>query len=487
MKKSPIIRILVKGGILTPRFMQQINEAAKRCGNKTISFGSRQDILFKVPRDKVQSTSKYLLENNIPYEWKSEDKIKSQNIVSSYVATDILKGTAWVNSSTYIQILEQFPEKSKVRINLVDPKQKLVPLFSGNLNFVASETENYWHLFIKKSGSNKLHEWSALIYGPQIHLLCHFLEPYLLTQEVNIQEWFHLINDAIELNSQNKKKNIEITSEFAPYYEGINPMEGRKDFWAGFYWRNNEYTIEFLNYVCELCLRTKIAKISITPWKSFLVKNIQASDKIHWEQLVGIFGINMRHASLDMFWHLPYGSKTAYALKNRLVKRLNKIDIRTYGLTYSIGMPEVPFTSIVIKSSPGIKFLGKLNIFKTYEVWYALDFNPETNKYIIHAAGLEASEIPKALIELSKKFYLRLQESSTELIPEKKEDKEILEVQQCKDCLNIYVEALGDELKQIKPNTPFSELPDNYCCSTCESSKEAFVTTSINKEMIYAN
>ncbi|WP_332912271.1 hypothetical protein [Algoriphagus boritolerans] len=39
-------RVVVKGGVLSPAELKQILEIAERSGLDTISFGSRQDILF---------------------------------------------------------------------------------------------------------------------------------------------------------------------------------------------------------------------------------------------------------------------------------------------------------------------------------------------------------------------------------------------------------------------------------------------------------
>jgi rubredoxin len=479
---NSIVRILAKGGILTPRYMQKVCSVAKKCGNKTISFGSRQDILFRVPRGQELFVSQMLLNNNIPFEWKRESGETSQNIVSSYVANDILKSTAWVNSGTYIEVLEVFDYLPKVQINIVDPKQKLVPLFSGNLNFVASELDNYWFLFIKKKNDPQLYEWPVLIYGAQIALVSSFLEPYLLKGVIDIVNLFDQMNKKLELTSINKKKNLETTSEFAPYYEGINKMEGRKDYWAGFYWRNNNYTIEFIESVCDLCFKTKIAKISITPWKSFLVKNIKEIDLIYWEQLIGYFGINMRHSSFDLFWHLPYGSNRAFKLKKYIVNQLDKVDIRTYGLTFSINWPEIPFTTIIINRKPIL-----FGLFSQYEIWHARNFNAETHQYILFAGGLKKYELTQKLISLSKKFYQKIEISSKKAVSNTNNETEKIQVSQCGDCQQIYVDELGDELSDIEPKTPFEKLPDAYCCPTCGSGKGVFNRIEINREMIFPN
>ncbi|PUM83670.1 hydrogenase-1 operon protein HyaF2, partial [Salmonella enterica subsp. enterica serovar Dublin] len=38
-----------------------------------------------------------------------------------------------------------------------------------------------------------------------------------------------------------------------------------------------------------------------------------------------------------------------------------------------------------------------------------------------------------------------------------------------------YDPALGDDVWQIPPGVPFSQLPDYWCCPVCETSKSGFM------------
>jgi len=57
------------------------------------------------------------------------------------VSTEILPTTSWLTGERYLYVLEQFKHNPKLRINVIDPKQRLVPLYTGNVNFIASEHE----------------------------------------------------------------------------------------------------------------------------------------------------------------------------------------------------------------------------------------------------------------------------------------------------------------------------------------------------------
>lgn len=44
----------------------------------------------------------------------------------------------------------------------------------------------------------------------------------------------------------------------------------------------------------------------------------------------------------------------------------------------------------------------------------------------------------------------------------------------CKVCGYIYNPVMGDEVGEIKPGTPFEELPTDWVCPICGVSKDFF-------------
>jgi rubredoxin len=46
---------------------------------------------------------------------------------------------------------------------------------------------------------------------------------------------------------------------------------------------------------------------------------------------------------------------------------------------------------------------------------------------------------------------------------------------ECRICWQVYDPAQGDDIAQIPAGTPFSKLPDNWCCPECESPKEMYL------------
>ena len=46
---------------------------------------------------------------------------------------------------------------------------------------------------------------------------------------------------------------------------------------------------------------------------------------------------------------------------------------------------------------------------------------------------------------------------------------------ECRICWYVYDPALGDDVEQIPPDTPFSALPDWWHCPRCDAEKDKFL------------
>ena len=466
-----LYKVIVNGGVLSPSELKYICESAEQLGLKSIHFGSRQDILFPNVATSLEPNSFEKLQIIAP---KSYD---GENIISSYVSSDLFPATSWLTSDRYLYVLEQFRKQPKLKVNITDPKQRLVPLFTGHINFIASEHEDYWYLYIRLPDWEKIEMYPALIYSWDIDKIVRTIEAILIEEPETIETLFELVNDAIDTNNRTVDKPLEIPFYPFPYYEGMNRM-GADKYWLGLYWRNNKYNLTFLKTMCDLCAQDKIGKISITPWKSFIVKGIPLQSKLKWEKFLGKNGINVRHSMFELNWHLTVSDKEALKLKKYLVSNFDKKDISTYGLTFGITnytRKGYYFTSIVIEKNEHSEALQAVNFKPTYNLLYAKNFDPNTRDYIIHVQDVDKSELPSLLTELSQLYFDELGTEkeavkSKEVVKDRVEE----EVYQCKDCLTIYNEEYGDSTQNIPPNTPFKNLPKDYVCSLCEAPKSIF-------------
>ncbi len=464
-------RILIKGGVTSPGELKDLIAMLEQMGLTYVHFGSRQDLLFPIPENAADTLDKFSKVKTDVIEERS-----LQNIVSSYVSADAFDMTYWLKGSTYLYLLERFDYLPKLKINITDPKQRLVPLFSGDLNFIASESEDYWYLNVKLPHWDQSQYYPVLIYSWDIITISKAIEN-IYEDVSDVDELFYILNQTTKTNNKTIDKALEVPYLTFPYYEGVNRM-GIDQYWLGLYWRNNKYDLGFLKEFCGFCLDNSIGKICITPWKSFIVKGIKQKSRPELERFLGKWGINIRHSQLEMNWHLPVDDKEALDLKNFLVRSFDQNDISTYGLTFGISSNPVKtshFSSVIIQKNSMPEMVKGFEVRSTYNVLHFKGFDPNLQELITYAQDVDKIELPGLLMELSKKYFDELgQEKSIGSSNDKNPNKNSRSVHQCSSCLTIYDEVIGDETAGISAGTTFEQLPDDYKCSVCESSKANF-------------
>jgi rubredoxin len=181
-------------------------------------------------------------------------------------------------------------------------------------------------------------------------------------------------------------------------------------------------------------------------------------------------------------WQIKDGDQSALKLKKYLVKKLDTVDVRTYGLSFAIKSGYMNVSSSVIiekKLQNADSENGK--IYK-YNLSYSEGFNPNNQNYKIFAEGISKFNLLDKIIELCKFYYEQLNNEPAieqHLNKEEKDASLLKKVHQCSHCLSIYDELYGDPVAGIEVGVHFSQLLPNYCCSTCDNSKEDFVEIEI--------
>ncbi len=478
--KTNLHRIVVKGGVLSLGDLREIISVSESLGLDAVSFGSRQDIIIP---DEINATDPSVFGSlNVV----TPDQKGNDNIVSSYVSSDILRDTYWLTGNKYLYILESFRYQPNLKVNITDPKQGLVPLFTGNINFIASTEEDYWYVYIKLPGWAEMQVYPVLVYSWDIAKVAEHIENLLKEEPDSVEMLFRLVSEYVSDNNRNIETPLQIQFHPFPYYEGMNKIGD--EYWLGLYWRNNRYDLKFLKAMCDLCAECRIAKISLTPWKSFIVKGIPVAYKLQWEKFLGKFGINVRHSLLELNWHIPVNNDQALKTKTFLVRSLDQNDISTYGLTFSIvdyNQQKDYFTSIVVEKNPSPKEIESIIIRDTYNVLHAKHFDPNTRSYVVHVQDVDKVELPGLLMELSKKYF---EELGTQIEDVKTYDKTIekstINVYQCKHCMTVYDEVIGDVSQDIDPKTKFEDIPETFCCSMCDAPKSDFEFKTLVKQEV---
>ena len=244
-----------------------------------------------------------------------------------------------------------------------------------------------------------------------------------------------------------------------------------------------------MKQVCQLCLQTKIGQLCSTPWKTIIIKGIEEKNRNDWNYLLDKYQINVRHAANELNFQVDDNSMDALKLKHHLVKYLNDDDTRTFGVCIGIKtkLKSEVFSSILVRRKPLIRF-GKTGFFHVYDILCAKDYNPNERTGFAYSKGnpkfLLAEQLRRAVLSFYKYHAGREDIVFTEngkkegLIVERKVEM----VYQCKKCLTVYDEKTGDPENGIDPGTLFHQLPNSFCCSVCDATKEDFV--QVKKEAV---
>jgi rubredoxin len=476
MKSSDkkLIKINLNGGYISAGDLYEVLLVAENAGARRVRFGNRQQLYFTTGDDGQEDLENEMLRTEIQYEADSDSY---PNIVSSYVADTIFNQEGWLREGVYKDILDMFDYQPRLKINLVDNQQTFVPFFSGNINFIASNTCNYWFMYIRFPKTGKLYCFPSLIYSDDIASTAKMAEEIILENKEFFYDQVKADETLFQKMLLKKSKAafqpiteaLKLPDFYLPYYEGFNKYNNK--YWLGIYRRDELFPIDFLKDLCLLCLQKRIGQIYTTPWKSIIIKGIDPADRYEWGLILSKYRLNIRHAANELNWQIEDICEVGLDLKKRLVREFEEADLRTYQLCFAIktqpktGLPG----SIIIKKSAK----------NSFDLLHTRDFNPNSKDFIVYQQNVAADNLSEHLIALCGEFYgmqirANPSQANTTAFEQPKGVNKTKQVHQCKNCMTIYDEDYGDELNGINPGTPFDTL-NEYLCPTCETGKEEFV------------
>ncbi|MGL4632599.1 MAG: rubredoxin [Leadbetterella sp.] len=479
-----LIRINFKGGLVSPSTFKSLMLELKKLGILKVRFGLRQQLLLDIPSQMSVSCIESIKKTGLYYQVNENTH---PNIISSYAGEEIFQQGNWFTEGIYKDILDAFDYEPTLKINISDNNQSLSPYFSGHLNFIASNIPNFWYFSLRFPKSNQVKAYSKLLYTNDIPQVCKLVEDQIASGNFSFNKLWESIPPSIMQTSPDAP--LKLFTFRLPYYEGLNRY-GKKS-WLGVYRRDEQFSIDFLIELCDLCLKTKIGQFCLTPWKSIIVKGIEEKSRLYWSNLLAKHGINVRHAAVELNWQIEDEALESLQLKNRLVKYFEKWDLRTFGICFGIKtLPKTEMFASIMVTERRHKVFGVIPAWKVYDISYTKDFDPNgrTKEYL--SKDILSFNLPEQLRRSVMFYNNKLIENSIEkvgnLVSEKEETAKKplpVSVHQCNACFTIYDPTFGDILNGIEPGVDFDKLPETYTCPTCEGSKSQFKSIAIEYQL----
>ena len=486
MRHAFQLKVNFTGGIVSPGYLYNLLQSLQQAGLTEVRFGLRQQLLVDVSAKEYNKVVEAMQLGNIEFEINKDEH---PNISSSYPAAEIFINETWLGEGVYKDVFDLFDYKPTLKVNITDRNQTFTPFFTGNINWIASANTHFWWLVVRFPKTNVLYYWKDLVYTNDIARVSQAIENALLAApslyyDNNLADGdalYAAISATTVFMTKPATDKLALPAFKLPYYEGYNSY-GNKS-WLGIYRRDEMFAIDFLKDICRICLETKSGELYTTPWKSIIIKGIEDRHRPLWGFILGKYRINVRHASNELNWQVEDGNNEGLAIKRQIIRQFDKEDTRTFGLCFAVKTQPKSgvFGSVLIRRQFSV-IRKQLKPLDKYDILYTSDFNPNSKELITFRSNVEKEHLGTYLIALCRYYYA--QEDEHQLLPgssynipaEEEPKKEILKTfYQCRHCLTVYDEAMGEPEQFIAAGTLFDALPENYCCNLCEAPKAEFI------------
>lgn len=476
-----LIRILTKGGKISVTDLKRVTFIANGLFIEKIFITERQELAFYVDEDETRSMHNRL--DGIEFEIGTTGK---QNYVTSVLASNIMPCTYWLKESIYNDILDSLIP-SKLKINISDLKQDIVFSFTGDINFVASDTMNYWNVFLQFPNDNEHKLLPFLIHSSNINQAILLFESYYAKKiesiELFTKEFLHDMGHLAQ--------PVEVWPEVnvPEYYNYTGITSYGTMFWVGFRPEYGCLSTEFLKALVLMCERNQLGTVHLTPWNSVIIKDIPINSLNNWKYFAYQYNIFADSTSYIQNWTYKPADADAQFLSQKLARLFSKNKKVPNGEIIGINTDiKYTFANIIIKYHP-LK-IGKVHLWGSYEILVRNDFSPLKNTFTSIGFAIFGRQLKTILAKAKDLYNIKAYKERAafvlDSIPSSLQPENAIEeyVYECGDCLNIYDSKYGDVINSVEPGTNFEMLHSSYCCPTCGANKDSFVKKSIERQEI---
>ncbi len=461
------------GGRVPLSVLRRAAEIAMVYGNGNLRLGSRQEIILcAIPssnRDRVRRDLGSLLLEHHP---------RRPNIVTTRAVCGRGDRTPWLSDGAFDSVLAQFASPPAFPVNLSDPRQCHLPLYTGQINFIGSPEPSFWRVSFHAKGQLRPVLLSAAVHSDGVAAATFVIQQAILRDNAtNLPELQRNLEEC--LGSMLR----DVDSDHRPPREENRPIVGFDRDGA-----SEAYTLgipvfgqplpgQFLVDLCLAARKESIATAGVTPWQSLLIHGIPASASTVFERLLIQHRISLNTGAWNNVCIEGFLTPDAVREGRDLITALN--DACPYSGSLSIGLTElsatVPDTPIVVRADSRTT-RWPFRPQPRYTVYVRENFERFNLMLIPRASGVNVGGLIDAVLELVDYFGTGQRAAASPPVSAIGVRSGML-VHQCMECRTEYSEQFGDPLGGIDAGTPFAELPSDWNCPTCGAPQSKYITT----------
>lgn len=462
------------GGRIPFSVLRHAAELTMVHGNGYIALGSRQELILggiqSQSRDRVRRELGSLLVEHHP---------RRPNIVTTRPVAGRAGRTPWLSDGAYDSVLSQFMTAPAIPVNLSDPRQGVLPLHTGQVNFIASAEPGYWHMSFNARGQLRPIVLSTAVHGDGVPAAAFTVQHALLHD--NALDLPELQRTLVECLGGLAR---ELPPAAAARHDDVRPIEGFEldtgsdSYSLGIPALGHPLPGAFLVDLCLAARGESIATAGLTPWQSLLVHGIPTSARTDFERLLLRYRISVRTGAWDSVclndFHTPGAIKAGAALLAALNVNYPHPGVLRIGLTEHSGV--IPDTPIVVRAvTPPARWPFRPT--PRFNVYVRESFDRFNPMLIACATNAGAARMVDVVLDLVERYATGQAAGApvaAQSAPVSLRGGTL--IHQCVECHTEYSEQYGDPLGGIDTGTPFAELPADWTCPTCGAPQSKYIT-----------
>ena len=453
-----------QGGRISVGLLRRLAEIGMIHGDGTLQLGGRQEIVVsKVPREARRHVRHAVGTRLV------EHHPKHPNLVTTRSVCSRPDRTPWLSEGTYDTILQSFHSAPGISVDIVDPRQTRVPLFTGEVHFVATPEPDYWILYLNHGDTQERSSLARSIHSNDIATTVAFVQQYAIQHPTLDLPHFQ---NALETVLKGRMKPLgsraiaypTITKPLAGF-----ELDGKKQcFSLGIPLQSRSLPGPFLVDLALLADQHSITNVYTTPWKGLLIHGISATARPDIERLLLRHRINLHPGAWEQVCLNGWLGSSLAGHARKLLYALNEQVPHAGTLSIALvnDVDTIPDTPIIVRAeTPTGRWLPwrprpRFSLFsrENFE-----RYNPNLVAYGQSISPSALAEHVIALIGCYAASGTMVSTAAPRVVPIRPR----LSAHRCDACDTEYDERYGDPLGNVPAGTPFLDLPEGWTCPTC--------------------